>query len=285
VCYLYIKTIERAHSPAKLWEKIKLSKNYTQALEQIDKHLEYFTDFQIHKCKQRLTKITQYLIRARRLRLKTKPKLVPIHKKVEKRERSREAKAEAAARLEQSIEKELLDRLKGGVYGADTIVNVNQNAFSRALDNVEEEDEEREQEKEDEDEELEESEEEVEGADDVVFEEEDEEDESDQEDELEMEDESEMVEEDFDEISDLEEGLSDESDPASESDDALPQPAKRKARATPTTTGPPSKRLKGSPAVGKGSRAKSNGLKPGRRRVEVEYEEERETVERMRDRM
>lgn len=33
--YLYVKTIERAHSPAKMWEKIKLSKNYQQALSQV----------------------------------------------------------------------------------------------------------------------------------------------------------------------------------------------------------------------------------------------------------
>lgn len=30
-----MKTPERAHSPAKMWEKIKLSKNYAQALAQV----------------------------------------------------------------------------------------------------------------------------------------------------------------------------------------------------------------------------------------------------------
>ena len=35
VLFLYVKTIERAHSPAHMWERIKLSSNYATALEQV----------------------------------------------------------------------------------------------------------------------------------------------------------------------------------------------------------------------------------------------------------
>eukprot|EP01129_Flabellula_baltica_P006870 TRINITY_DN2629_c0_g1_i2.p1 TRINITY_DN2629_c0_g1~~TRINITY_DN2629_c0_g1_i2.p1 ORF type:complete len:143 (-),score=17.25 TRINITY_DN2629_c0_g1_i2:468-896(-) len=76
VISLHIKTAERNHLPKDQWEIIPLSRNYAQALQQIDEHLQYWPKFVIHKNKQRLTKITQYLIRMRKLQKKKKDRLL-----------------------------------------------------------------------------------------------------------------------------------------------------------------------------------------------------------------
>ena len=72
VCYLFIKTAERAHMPKKLWEKIRLPGNYMQALEMVSTHLENYPKYLVHRNKQRLTKIHQMLIRMRKLKLQAR---------------------------------------------------------------------------------------------------------------------------------------------------------------------------------------------------------------------
>ncbi|CAD8100238.1 unnamed protein product [Paramecium sonneborni] len=144
LCYLYVKTAERAQKPKELWERILLSKNYEQALNQIDEQLKYWSNFMIHKNKQRLTKLRQMLIRIRKMRLKGFKELIPIKKKAERRDKIREQKALVAANLENAIEQELMDRLKNGVY--NEIMNYNSKAFEKVVgQNQVEDEEEREQ--------------------------------------------------------------------------------------------------------------------------------------------
>lgn len=140
--YLYIKTIERAHLPSKLWQRIKLSNNYSKALEQIDQQLIYWPKFLIHKCKQRLTRLVQVQIRSRRIAAEQErlgerlvPKLAP---KIRTRENARERKAESAAKLEKTIERELLKRLRSGNYGEQPL-NVSESIWRKVLGAMERE--------------------------------------------------------------------------------------------------------------------------------------------------
>uniref|UniRef100_A0A7N0TEY4 Protein MAK16 homolog n=1 Tax=Kalanchoe fedtschenkoi TaxID=63787 RepID=A0A7N0TEY4_KALFE len=119
VLYLYMKTVERAHRPKELWERVKLPRNYERALEMIDKHLIYWPKKPVHMTKQRLTKQTQIRMRERKrkLALKTREEIKTMPRMAKKREARREEKAEKAAVLEKSIENEVLRRLEKGVYG------------------------------------------------------------------------------------------------------------------------------------------------------------------------
>ena len=163
---LYIKTVERAHSPKNMWERIQLSRNYTKALAQIDQHLQYFPKVLIHRNKQRLTKIHQYLIRMRKLELRVragrKAKLVGVHRKIEQREERRERKALVAAKIETALEKELTERLTKGAYG--DIYNFPEAPYQKALDKAEKEEQDEETEMDSEEEEEEEEEEDEDSA-------------------------------------------------------------------------------------------------------------------------
>jgi protein MAK16 len=132
--YLNIKTIERAHLPKKLWEAIELSKNTKEALDQIEENLQWWPRNMVVRCKVRYLRIKQYLHRMRRLALDPGPKLVHIKKKEERVLYSREAKAHRIAALEPAIEKELLKRLREGVYDSQIPLNIPEEAFNTLID-------------------------------------------------------------------------------------------------------------------------------------------------------
>jgi len=234
--YLYMKTAERAHMPSRMWERIRLSKNYNKALGQIDSQLQYWQKFLIHKCKQRLTRLTQVAITERRLALKDEERhYVGIKHKVKRKEENRERKALAAAKIEKAIEKELLDRLKSGAYG-DKPLNVDEDIWKKVLGKVDEVEEDEEFDEED-DFELESGEEDESDVGEVEYVEDD-------------------AEDEFVDMEDLERWLDDSS--ASESEDDGDEDSE-------TETGNKRK---------PDSAEDSKNKKRRRPRVEIEYEEE-----------
>ena len=139
-----MKTVERAHSPKNLWEKVLLSRNYAKAIAQIDEHLQYFPKALMHRNKQRLTKIHQYLLRMRKLKLKElaghKAKIVQAPtRKIKQRESRREQKALVAAKITTKVEQELVNRLAKGTYG--DMYNFEETTFNKALGQVESDEE------------------------------------------------------------------------------------------------------------------------------------------------
>ncbi|KAL6929802.1 ribosome biosynthesis protein [Hanseniaspora valbyensis] len=245
--YLYMKTAERAHTPAKMWERIRLSKNYKKALTQVDDHLIYWNKFLIHKCKQRLTRLTQVAITERRLALREDERhYVGIAPKVKRREQNRERKALAAAKIEKAIEKELLDRLKSGAYG-DKPLNVDEKIWKKVMNTMEDEMEEE--------------------LDEEDWEEEDDEDEDNQ---------IEYVEDDGEEdelvdMEDLEKWLDDASDNSQYSDDDSDSESDDESDSDDDTeTGKKRSKKQSEPKDKK-------KLRRSRPQVEIEYEEERET--------
>ena len=100
VAYLCMKTAERAHKPATMWHRVPLDKNYAKALKQVDGLLKHWSKFLVHKSKQRLTKITQFFMRTRKLLKEKRPKIVTLPARQVQREARRESKAHVAAQLE-----------------------------------------------------------------------------------------------------------------------------------------------------------------------------------------
>lgn len=244
--YLYMKTAERAHTPSKMWERIRLSKNYKKALGQVDDHLIYWNKFLIHKCKQRLTKLTQVAITERRLALREDERhYVGIAPKVKRREQNRERKALAAAKIEKAIEKELLDRLKSGAYG-DKPLNVDEKIWKKVMNTMEDEAE------------LEEDEEDW-----------DEEEDEDENNEIEyVEDDGE--EDELVDMEDLEKWLDDASENSDNSDFSDSDDSSEDEDSDDEDAQPGSKRSK------KQSSSDKKKLRKSRPQVEIEYEEERE---------
>lgn len=130
--YLLKKVVERAHLPSKMWEKILLSLNVEEAKEQIEKNLEYWSQFSIGKCQMRLERIVEVQKRMRKIENSpNQPILLPKKSKKVKRDRNRENRALEVSRLETVIEKELVDRLQQGVYGE--IYNFHTRAFENLI--------------------------------------------------------------------------------------------------------------------------------------------------------
>lgn len=251
--HLYIKTPERAHSPKNLWEKILISRNYSKAIAQLDEHLAYFPKVLMHRNKQRLTKIHQYLIRMRKIKLKEisgrKAKMVGIHRKIDQREERRERKALVAAKLEKNIQQELVQRLAKGTYG--DIYNFPEAPYQKALNQAEGGEKEEESEAEETDEETDEEEGIVEYVEDL---------ESGEEDDMEEDIEDYVGNGEWGKGSDDDDDDDDDSEESSE-DDSEDSSDDRPRKKKPTDS--------------KKKPAKAAPRKRGTR-VEIEYEEERE---------
>lgn len=119
VLYLFIKEPERAHSPKLAYEKIELSKDYNEALKQIEENLEFWDEKVIHKCKQRMTKLTEYHERIEYLRENGQQEYMVRKTKMNRREKIRALKALNTVDFDKEIGDELMMRLEAGIYGEE----------------------------------------------------------------------------------------------------------------------------------------------------------------------
>eukprot|EP00759_Apiculatamorpha_spiralis_P059114 PhF_6_TR9705/c1_g1_i1/m.14932/K14831/MAK16; protein MAK16 len=131
--YLYLKTAERAHTPLHMWEKVELSSDFKLALKTIDEHMLWWDKSYRLKCKQRVVRLTQMLLRRKRaVAMDDGTEMVRVHKKEERRLIARERKADRAAKVEGSLKEELLKRLRQGDY--DSVINCDTEVFNELLD-------------------------------------------------------------------------------------------------------------------------------------------------------
>lgn len=126
--FLFVKEPERCHTPNKMYEKIKLSADYNEALTEIEKNLEFWDDEVIHKCKQRMTKLTEYHERIQYVKEHGEQELTVRKTKMNRREKIRALRALNSLDFEKEIGNELLMRLEAGIYGEE-----NKDKYERAV--------------------------------------------------------------------------------------------------------------------------------------------------------
>lgn len=116
IIFLYQKDNKNSNFPDKIWKKTILSRNYLKAIQQLDSKLAFWPKFLVHRVKQRLTKLTQVLIRNRingiQKQIVPEEKIPSILFK-----RNDEYKKLKKIKIQKIIEHELINRLNLGVYG------------------------------------------------------------------------------------------------------------------------------------------------------------------------
>ncbi|TBU07099.1 ribosomal protein L28 [Hamiltosporidium magnivora] len=133
--FLFVKEPERVNSPINMYEKIELSSDYNIALEEIEEHLKYWDTKVVHKCKQRLTKLTQYLRRLEIIKKSERNIYSVRNKKIVRRDKSRAMKALNKIDFETDIKNELIMRAETGIFGENIQENI-KNKIKKKVEKV-----------------------------------------------------------------------------------------------------------------------------------------------------